>query len=132
MIAAGCFALYFAAGAMYNYFATNLKGVHTKGTIIGYQRINNTGKPQPTFEFVTNTGQKIITKYKTSLPKSWNNSSYRYFKVNETIEVAYLQNEPQRAVIINWTSWIFYVLYSAVGLLFILIGFQFIFKKQTS
>jgi len=110
-------------------------GTITQAKVIGYKVSRNgarmvknnrslSGK-SPFFEFITNDNQTI---------KSYSQSPQIFvlfnYQIDEKIEVAYPKNEPKKAVIISWKEIPGLVLMIAIGILAVVVGKSYMFKKQ--
>jgi len=79
----------------------------------------------PFFEFISDDGQTI---------KSYSKSPQIFvlfnYEIGENCTVAYPKNNPEKAVIISWKEIPGLVLMIALGILAVVVGKSYMFKKQ--
>ena len=124
----------FWGNSLYKVIAYPLMGTSTEAKIIGYKISRNGAKMvttnrklsgrSPFFEFISDDGQTI---------KSYSKSPQIFvlfnYEIGENCTVAYPKNNPEKAVIISWKEIPGLFLMIALGLLSIIVGKSYLFKK---
>ena len=124
----------FWGNSLYKVIAYPLMGTSTEAKIIGYKISRNGAKMvttnrklsgrSPFFEFISDDGQTI---------KSYSKSPQIFvlfnYEIGENCTVAYPKNNPEKAVIISWKEIPGLLLMITLGLLSIIVGKSYLFKK---
>ena len=124
----------FWGNSLYKVLAYPLTWTSTEAKIIGYKISRNGAKMvttnrklsgrSPFFEFISDDGQTI---------KSYSKSPQIFvlfnYEIGENCTVAYPKNNPEKAVIISWKEIPGLLLMITLGLLSIIVGKSYLFKK---
>ena len=134
MLIIGMVIVAFWGNSLYKVIAYPLAGTSTEAKIIGYKISRNGAKMittkrklsgrSPFFEFISEEGKTIKTYSKS--PQIFVLFNY---EIGENCTIGYPSNNPEKAVITSWKEIPGLLLMIALGLLSIIVGKNYLFKK---